>query len=55
MQAIAPPTRESLPLASWTRGMQRSALREMLAVVSRPGILSFAGGLPAPGFSRSAV
>jgi 2-aminoadipate transaminase len=28
--------------------MKRSVLREMLAVVSRPGILSFAGGLPAP-------
>jgi 2-aminoadipate transaminase len=28
--------------------MQRSVLRQMLAVVSRPGILSFAGGLPAP-------
>jgi 2-aminoadipate transaminase len=28
--------------------MQRSVLRQMLAVVSRPDILSFAGGLPAP-------
>jgi 2-aminoadipate transaminase len=28
--------------------MQRSMLRQMLAVVSHPGILSFAGGLPAP-------
>jgi 2-aminoadipate transaminase len=28
--------------------MERSMLRQMLAVVSRPGILSFAGGLPAP-------
>lgn len=35
-------------LADWTYGMQRSVLREMIAVVSRPGILSFAGGLPAP-------
>lgn len=34
--------------ANWTRSMQRSVLRQMLAVVSRPGILSFAGGLPAP-------
>ena len=34
--------------AGWTQGMQRSVLRQMLAVVSRPGILSFAGGLPAP-------
>lgn len=28
--------------------MQRSVLRQMLAVVARPNILSFAGGLPAP-------
>ena len=35
-------------LAGWTHTMQRSVLRRMLAVVSRPGILSFAGGLPAP-------
>lgn len=35
-------------LAEWTHTMQRSVLRQMLAVVSRPGILSFAGGLPAP-------
>lgn len=35
-------------LACWTQTMQRSVLRQMLAVVSRPGILSFAGGLPAP-------
>jgi 2-aminoadipate transaminase len=28
--------------------MQRSVLRQMLAVISQPGILSFAGGLPAP-------
>ena len=34
-------------LADWTRGMERSVLRQMIAVVSRPGILSFAGGLPA--------
>ena len=37
-----------LRLADWTHSMQRSVLRQMLAVVSRPGILSFAGGLPAP-------
>jgi 2-aminoadipate transaminase len=28
--------------------MKRSVLRQMIAVVSRPGILSFAGGLPSP-------
>lgn len=37
-----------LRLAEWTRGMGRSMLRQMITVVSRPGILSFAGGLPAP-------
>lgn len=37
-----------LRLAEWTNSIKRSVLREMLAVVSRPGILSFAGGLPAP-------
>ncbi|MFN2190166.1 MAG: hypothetical protein ACK2T3_15480, partial [Candidatus Promineifilaceae bacterium] len=33
--------------AEWTRNIKRSMLRQMIAVVSRPGILSFAGGLPA--------
>lgn len=37
-----------IALAEWTRTMKRSVLREMLAVVSQPGILSFAGGLPDP-------
>lgn len=35
-------------LAEWTGNMKRSVIREMLAVAARPGILSFAGGLPAP-------
>jgi 2-aminoadipate transaminase len=39
---------QDLCLARWTSGMNRSVLRQMLAVVARPGILSFAGGLPAP-------
>lgn len=49
----------SIRLADWTQTMERSMLRQMLAVVSRPGILSFAGGLPAPelfpkeGFARA--
>jgi 2-aminoadipate transaminase len=34
--------------------MQRSVLRQMIAVVSRPGILSFAGGLPDPAFFPTA-
>lgn len=40
--------RPEMALAHWTQTMKRSVLREMLAVVSQPGILSFAGGLPAP-------
>jgi len=35
-------------LADWARTVERSVLRQMIGVVSRPGILSFAGGLPAP-------
>lgn len=34
--------------ADWTHGMKRSVLRQMIAVTAQPGILSFAGGLPAP-------
>jgi 2-aminoadipate transaminase len=34
-------------LAAWTRGLERSAMQEMLVATSRPGILSFALGLPA--------
>lgn len=45
---IAKATAPEIVLASWTQTMQRSVLRQMLAVVSRPDILSFAGGLPAP-------
>lgn len=37
-----------LRLATWTHSMRRSVLRQMIAVVSQPGVLSFAGGLPAP-------
>lgn len=34
-------------LAGWARGLKRSAMQEMLVATSRPGILSFALGLPA--------
>ena len=36
------------PLATRTSAFSRSLLRELLGVVSRPGILSMAGGLPDP-------
>jgi 2-aminoadipate transaminase len=38
----------SLRLAERTRALGRSVLRELIGVVSRPGILSLAGGLPDP-------
>lgn len=48
------PLNQDIPLADWTHNMSRSVLRQMIAVVSRPGILSFAGGLPAPELFPSA-
>lgn len=44
---IISPTYE-LQLADWTHSMSRSVLRQMIAIASRPGIISFAGGLPDP-------
>lgn len=39
---------EALALADWTLSVKRSALQDMLAKASRPGVLSLALGLPAP-------
>lgn len=44
---------DNLPPPPWTlarrtRGMNTSAIREILKVTERPGITSFAGGLPSP-------
>src|SRR5256885_879912 len=36
-----------ISLAGWTRSIKRSALQDMLVASARPGILSFALGLPA--------
>ncbi len=36
-----------MTLAGWTRSIKRSALQDMLVASARPGILSFALGLPA--------
>ena len=36
-----------IALAGWTRSIKRSALQDMLVAASRPGVLSFALGLPA--------
>jgi 2-aminoadipate transaminase len=45
---ILPAPPHSLVLADWTHAMSRSVLRQMIAITARPGILSFAGGLPDP-------
>jgi 2-aminoadipate transaminase len=36
------------PLAARLRGVESSPVREILALTERPGMISFAGGLPAP-------
>jgi DNA-binding transcriptional MocR family regulator len=41
--AAAPPA-----LAARLRGVASSPVRDLLALIDRPGVLSFAGGLPAP-------
>lgn len=37
-------------LATRTKGMESSAIRELLKLTQKPDIISFAGGLPAPDF-----
>jgi 2-aminoadipate transaminase len=37
-------------LAPRTAGMQSSAIREILKLTQQPGVISFAGGLPASEF-----
>lgn len=43
----APPG-PAVPLAAWTRTVRPSAIGEMLGLMARPGVISFALGLPAP-------
>jgi len=45
---------ETPALADWTFSVKRSALQDMLAEASRPGVLSLALGLPAPELFPSA-
>jgi 2-aminoadipate transaminase len=39
-----------LPLASWARRLEPSAIQDMLQNITRPGVLSLALGLPAAEF-----
>src|SRR5436190_987698 len=48
MFSLAQPAIEEVVLANWTRAIAESELRKMLSITTRPGILSFALGLPAP-------
>lgn len=41
-------TAPALPLAQRLRGVSSSPVRDLLALASRPEVISFAGGLPAP-------
>jgi 2-aminoadipate transaminase len=38
----------ALPVADRLRGVRSSPVRDILALTARPGVISFAGGLPAP-------
>jgi 2-aminoadipate transaminase len=44
---VTPPGPEA-PVAARLRGVASSPVRDLLALTEKPGILSFAGGLPAP-------
>lgn len=37
-----------LPLAAWARAVRPSTIAEMMGLMARPGVISFALGLPAP-------
>lgn len=43
-----PPAPDAIPLAEWTRGLRPSVITEMMGLMARPGVISFALGLPAP-------
>jgi len=47
VSALALPT-DLPPIAARLRGVASSPVREILALTARPGVISFAGGLPAP-------
>lgn len=41
------PAEHAFPFAAWTRDIRQSALREIHTLLARPGLLSFALGMPA--------
>ncbi|HEX6037906.1 PLP-dependent aminotransferase family protein [Longimicrobium sp.] len=41
------PSKHEFPFAAWTREVRQSALREIHTLLARPGLLSFALGMPA--------
>ncbi|MEH3078235.1 MAG: PLP-dependent aminotransferase family protein [Quadrisphaera sp.] len=48
MTSTRPLAAPALPLAQRLRGVASSPVRDLLALASRPEVISFAGGLPAP-------
>lgn len=46
--AARAPDAPAYALSREAQGLKRSMMRELIAVTARPGIISFAGGLPAP-------
>jgi 2-aminoadipate transaminase len=42
------PVLDGLPLAAWTRNIRPSTIAAMMGHMARPGVISFALGLPAP-------
>ncbi len=55
MAYMIQPAIEEIALANWTRAAEESELRKMLSITARPGILSFALGLPAREFFPTAA
>lgn len=45
---LAVPGLDGLPLAAWTRTLRPSTIAAMMGHMGRPGVISFALGLPAP-------
>lgn len=48
LQPTQRPAADLPPLAARVRAVRSSVIRDLLALTERPGVISFAGGLPAP-------